>query len=110
MDERKDTPAEFDIESVRAALRKVIDPEIGMNIVDVGLIYRIALEGQAVAVDMTMTSPACPMGDMIFEEVEAVLRACLPPGFEPDVRLVWEPPWSPALMSENARQHFGWEE
>lgn len=110
MDDRKATPAEFDIESVREALRKVIDPEIGMNIVDVGLIYRIAVEGQTVAVDMTMTSPACPMGDMILEDVEAELRSCLPPGFEADVQLVWEPPWSPALMSETARKHFGWDE
>ena len=103
-------PAAFDAERVRAALRKVIDPEIGMNIVDVGLIYRIAIEGNTVAVDLTMTSPACPMGDMILEDVAAVLMDCLPPGFEPAVQLVWEPPWSPALMSEKARQHFGWEE
>lgn len=110
MDANQNTPAEFDAEQVRDALRKVIDPEIGMNIVDVGLIYRIAIEGNTLAVDLTMTSPACPMGDMIFEDVEAVLRECLPPGFVPAVQLVWEPPWSPALMSEKARQHFGWEE
>jgi metal-sulfur cluster biosynthetic enzyme len=110
MDTNQTSPAEFDTERVRDALRKVIDPEIGMNIVDVGLIYRIAIDGNSVFVDMTMTSPACPMGEMIFEDVTAVLRDCLPPGFEPDVQLVWEPPWSPALMSEKARQHFGWEE
>ena len=110
MDANQTTPAAFDTERVRDALRKVIDPEIGMNIVDVGLVYRIAIEGNTVAVDVTMTSPACPMGDMIFEDVEAELRKCLPPGFSPAVQLVWEPPWSPALMSEKARQHFGWEE
>jgi metal-sulfur cluster biosynthetic enzyme len=110
MDEKQTVPAEFDAEIVRNALRKVIDPEIGMNIVDVGLIYRIAVEGNVVGVDMTMTSPACPMGGMILEDVEAELRKCLPPGFEPDIQLVWEPPWSPALMSEEARQHFGWED
>ena len=105
-----ESAAEFDPEAVREALRTVIDPEIGMNIVDVGLIYRIAVEGDTVVVDLTMTSPACPMGDMILEEVEAVLRRCLPPGYTPALQLVWEPPWSPALMSEAARQHFGWEE
>lgn len=110
MEANQNTQAEFDTEGVCNALRKVIDPEIGMNIVDVGLIYRIAIEGQRVAVDMTMTSPACPMGDMIFEDVATELRKCLPPGFEPEIQLVWEPPWSPALMSEKARQHFGWEE
>ena len=110
MDTNQTSLAGFDTERVRDALRKVIDPEIGMNIVDVGLIYRIAIEGNSVLVEMTMTSPACPMGEMIFEDVTAVLRDCLPPGFELDVQLVWEPPWSPALMSEKARQHFGWEE
>ena len=110
MDANQTSPTGFGTERVRDALRKVIDPEIGMNIVDVGLIYRIAIEGNSVLVEMTMTSPACPMGEMIFEDVTAVLRDCLPPGFELDVQLVWEPPWSPALMSEKARQHFGWEE
>lgn len=100
---------EFDIEQVRAALRQVIDPEIGMNIVDVGLIYRIAIEGQTVFVDLTMTSPACPMGDMILEDVDAAIDKCLPPGYEAEIQLVWEPPWSPARMSAEARQHFGWE-
>lgn len=102
--------AAVDVEGVRDALRSVIDPEIGMNIVDVGLIYRIAVEGNVVAIDLTMTSPACPMGDMILEDVAAVLARCLPPGYTPDLQLVWEPPWSPALMSETARKHFGWDE
>lgn len=99
-----------DIESLRSALREVIDPEAGMNIVDLGLIYRIeiAADGHAVAVDMTMTSPACPMGEMIVEDVTAVLRAQLPDTVQAEVRLVWEPPWSPALMSEDARRHYGW--
>lgn len=107
MEEKRD--GDIDVERVRDALRKVIDPEIGMNIVDVGLIYRIAVEGQTVFVDLTMTSPACPMGDMILEDVDAALDKCLPPGYEAAIQLVWEPPWSPARMSAEARQHFGWE-
>ena len=81
-----------------------------MNIVDLGLIYRIdaADNGNAVTIEMTMTSPACPMGEMIVEEVEAVLRELLPESVQADVRLVWSPPWSPVLMSEEARKHFGW--
>ena len=81
-----------------------------MNIVDLGLIYRIepADDGKSLVVEMTMTSPACPMGEMIVEEVEAVLREQLPDAVHADVRLVWEPPWSPASMSEEARKHFGW--
>lgn len=97
-----------DVETLRNALRKVIDPEAGMNIVDLGLIYRIETVGDRVIVEMTMTSPACPMGEMILEDVEAVLRDLLPEAVQTDVRLVWSPPWSHALMSEDARKHFGW--
>lgn len=99
-----------DPDTLRQALRSVIDPEAGMNIVDLGLIYRIetAEDGQSVSVDMTMTSPACPMGEMIVEDVTAVLREQLPDSVQAEVRLVWEPPWSPALMSEDARRHYGW--
>lgn len=97
-------------EEVRAALREVIDPEVGMNIVDLGLIYRIEVLPETVELDMTMTSPACPMGDMLLEDVESRLRKILPEGMTLSLQLVWEPPWSPALMSEEARAHFGWEE
>ena len=97
-----------DSESLRNALRKVIDPEVGMNIVDLGLVYRIEMTGDQVIVEMTMTSPACPMGEMIVEDVEAVLRERLPDSVQREVRLVWSPPWSPALMNEEARKHFGW--
>jgi metal-sulfur cluster biosynthetic enzyme len=99
----------FNEEMVRTALRAVMDPEVGMNIVDLGLVYRIALEDKVVAVDMTMTSPACPMGDMLLEDVDAALRRCLPAGFASNLQLVWEPPWSDERMSEAARTHFGWD-
>jgi metal-sulfur cluster biosynthetic enzyme len=95
-------------ETLRDVLRAVIDPEAGMNIVDLGLIYRIAVEDDVVRVDMTMTSPACPMGDMILDDVEAALRATLPAGIRTDVALVWSPPWDPAMMSDAARRHFDW--
>jgi metal-sulfur cluster biosynthetic enzyme len=92
------------------ALRQVIDPEIGINIVDIGLIYRldIAADGSVLTIEMTMTSPACPMGEMMIEEIETVLREQLPETMACKVRLVWEPPWSPAMMTERARKHFGW--
>lgn len=95
-----------DIDALRDALRSVIDPEVGMNIVDLGLVYRLAIEDGAVVVEMTMTSPACPLGDLIIEEVDEVLRRSLPAGTAVDLRLVWEPPWSPERMSEKARRHF----
>jgi metal-sulfur cluster biosynthetic enzyme len=95
-------------EYVRELLRRVVDPEVGANIVDLGLVYRIEIEGGRVAIAMTMTSPACPMGEMILDDVRAALADGLPPGWQADVALVWEPPWSPALMSERTRQNFGW--
>jgi metal-sulfur cluster biosynthetic enzyme len=97
-----------DQEAVLAALRRVIDPEAGMNIVDLGLVYRIDIGADAVAVDMTMTSPACPMGDMMVDEVKSVLDQAVPSGFRTAVRLVWSPPWDPSRMSETARKHFNW--
>ena len=97
-----------DVTTLRDALREVIDPEAGVNIVDLGLIYGIEVSADAVIVEMTMTSPACPMGEMICAEVAEILQDLLPDTLRPEVRLVWSPAWSPALMSEEARQHFGW--
>lgn len=96
------------INALYDALKQVVDPEMGINIVDLGLIYGIDIGADSVSVEMTMTSPACPMGEMIVEEVEETLRRHLPAAFVPTVRLVWSPPWEPTRMSEKARQHFGW--
>lgn len=101
-------PSIPDDDTVRAALRQVVDPEVGMNIVDLGLVYRIAAAADALVVEMTMTSPACPMGDLILEDAEAALRPLLPDGARLDLRLVWSPPWEPSMMSENAKRHFDW--
>lgn len=101
------TPAELDV--VRNALRRVVDPEVGMNIVDLGLIYRIDIGHGTTRIDMTMTSPACPMGDMILDDVRSELAAALPDAPPPDIRLVWEPPWNPSLMSAHGKKHFGWQ-
>lgn len=101
-----------DVAAVRNALRRVIDPEAGMNIVDLGLVYRLEVTADAVIVEMTLTSPACPMGDMISADVNSTLEELFddfpPPRPRFDIRLVWSPPWDPSLMSEDARQHFGW--
>lgn len=97
-----------DNELIRTALRLVADPEIGANIVDLGLVYRIAFEEGKVTVDMTMTSPACPMGGMIVDDAYAELSRVLPADIEVDIRVVWEPPWNPSMMSEACRQRLGW--
>lgn len=95
-------------ESVRAALRGVVDPEAGMNIVDLGLVYGVEVSANKLHVDLTMTTPACPMGEMILDDAKQALEALVPASVEIDLNLVWDPPWSPDKMSAHAREHFGW--
>ena len=97
-----------DDDAVREALRQVDDAEAGMNIVDLGLVYGVEVAGDAVHVDLTMTTAACPMADMIVAQARDVIAAILPAGASVDVRLVWDPPWTPDKMTGVARAHFGW--
>jgi metal-sulfur cluster biosynthetic enzyme len=97
-----------DDDAVREALRQVEDPEAGMNIVDLGLVYLIEVAPAAVRVDMTMTTAACPMTGMIVEQARDAVSAVVPPGTAVDVNLVWDPPWTPDKMTGVAREHFGW--
>lgn len=97
-----------DEDAVRDALRQVDDPEAGMNVVDLGLVYAIEVAPGAVRVDMTMTTAACPMGDLIVDRAREAVAAIVPAGTDVDVRLVWDPPWTPERMSGVAREHFGW--
>ena len=88
-------------------LRRVIDPEVGINIVDLGLIYDLELEGDTVVVRLTMTTPACPMSSYIRQEVGNALKRV--PGLRRGVtELVWDPPWSPHMMDpEVSARRFG---
>lgn len=95
-------------DEVRAVLHSVIDPEVGMNIVDLGLIYDVEISSDKLRVDLTMTTPACPMGEMILDDARQVLEGLMPDGFEIELNLVWDPPWHSGMMSKHARQHFGW--
>jgi metal-sulfur cluster biosynthetic enzyme len=95
-------------EDVREALRGVEDPEAGMSIVDLGLVYGIALEPGRVRVEVTMTSPACPAAPYLVDESVAAIRAIAPDGTEVQVELVWDPPWTPERMSPEAQSRFGW--
>ncbi|MEO8134524.1 MAG: metal-sulfur cluster assembly factor [Betaproteobacteria bacterium] len=97
-----------DDDAVRDALRQVEDPEAGMNIVDLGLVYGIAVEGNRIDIEMTMTTAACPMAEMIVDAAQAAVAGIAPPGVEVAVHLVWDPPWTPDKMSGIARDHFGW--
>lgn len=93
-------------EQVMNALRSVIDPEIGLNIVDLGLIYDIIIEEAMITVTMTLTTPGCPMHSSITSWVENQLKA-LDPGYEVFVNLVWEPRWTPDKMSDEAKRQLG---
>lgn len=93
---------------VRTVLRGVIDPEVGVNIVDLGLVYGVEISKNRLHIDLTMTTPACPMGEMILDDVHEALTALAPTDVEIDIELVWDPPWSPDKMSDHARKHLGW--
>jgi metal-sulfur cluster biosynthetic enzyme len=93
-------------EQVRLALRKVKDPELNLNIIDLGLVYGIRVDGNRVAIDMTLTSPACPAGPQIMTDAERVLKA-LPGVVEVSVNLVWTPFWSPDLIEPRVRAYMG---
>ena len=94
--------------AIDAALHLVIDPEVALNIVDVGLVYRVTVAGGRVDVNVTMTSAACPVADVIVEDIEFQLDQSLPGDLEIHVELVWEPPWTPQRMSARARLFMGW--
>ena len=94
-------------DDILAALKTVIDPELGINIVDLGLVYHAERNASGIDIAVTMTTPACPLGEMMSEEIQRVLRERFPE--EPDVRvdIVWDPPWSADLMSEESRRQLG---
>ena len=94
-------------DDILAALKTVIDPELGVNIVDLGLIYRAARTANGIDVELTMTTPACPLGEMITEEIKLVLRDRFPDLPDVRVEIVWDPPWSPELMSDESRRQLG---
>ncbi len=93
-------------DQVRLALRKVKDPELNLNIVDLGLVYGIRVDGSKVSVDMTLTSPACPAGPQIISEAERAVKA-MPGVGEVAVNLVWTPFWSPDLIEPRVRAYMG---
>lgn len=93
-------------DAVLEALKAVKDPEIGVNIVDLGLVYTVSLTGSEVEVEMTLTSPACPAGPQILREADAAIRK-LEGVSGANVRLVMSPPWSPDRMSDEARDELG---
>ena len=94
-------------DDILAALKTVIDPELGINIVDLGLVYHAARTANGIVIELTMTTPACPLGEMMTEEIKLVLRDRFPELPDLRVEIVWDPPWSPELMNEESRRQLG---
>lgn len=93
-------------EAVMKKLKEVKDPEMNISIVDLGLVYNIKIDRGMVIVEMTLTSPACPVGPLIIESVEASIKKIA--GVKGvTVNLVWEPAWSTDMMSEEAKLELG---
>jgi metal-sulfur cluster biosynthetic enzyme len=97
-------------EPLISALAKVVDPEMSVNIVDLGLVYALAQTPQEVVVTITMTSAACPVAELIMAEIENELDRVLPASCAIAIDLVWDPPWSAERMSARARRAFGWDD
>lgn len=92
---------------VMDALRQVVDPELGINIVDLGLVYGSEVRNGCVHVTMTMTTPACPMEELLTEMVHAAILRELSEARSVEVDLVWDPPWKPEMMSSAAKAQLG---
>jgi metal-sulfur cluster biosynthetic enzyme len=105
--------AEFSEQAVWAALKTCFDPEIPVNIVDLGLVYDLSIEstptgGRAVEVKMTLTAPGCGMGPAIAEDVRQKIAA-LPSVESAKVHIVWDPAWTPQMLSSDGRKILGLE-
>jgi metal-sulfur cluster biosynthetic enzyme len=99
--------ADLTADTVREALKAVIDPELGINIVDLGLVYDVAVSEGNVAITYSLTTMGCPIGPLIEAQMGAVLAPL--PGFaEVQTEMVFRPPWSPEMMSEEAKAALGY--
>ena len=93
-------------EQVLEALKVVVDPELGINVVDLGLIYDVEVEDESVKVTYTLTSMGCPVGPLIEQQIQQILTTI--PGVKiVDSRMTFDPPWSPERMSEEAKLAMG---
>jgi metal-sulfur cluster biosynthetic enzyme len=93
-------------DQVKLALRRVKDPDLQLNIIDLGLVYGIAVDGSTVKVDMTLTSPACPSGPELMTNAQNEVKSL--PGVEKvEVNLVWMPFWTPEKMEPRVRAYLG---
>ena len=96
------------IDDLEEAMRDVVDPELGINVVDLGLIYGIQAEKGVATIDMTLTSAACPLTDVIEEQARAALTGGPSGGLVDDIKInwVWMPPWGPEKITEDGREQL----
>ena len=93
-------------DQARLVLRRVKDPELNLNIVDLGLVYDVVVEGNDVRIDMSLTSPGCPSGPEIMGEAEQQLKT-MPGVGDVTVNLIWSPPWTPERIEPRVRAYMG---
>lgn len=98
--------SEFSLERAKLALRKVKDPDLNLNIVDLGLVYDVRVVGSDVEVDMSLTSPGCPSGPEIMGDAERMLKA-IPGVGTVTINLVWTPMWNPERIEPRVRAYMG---
>ncbi|MDX2184534.1 MAG: metal-sulfur cluster assembly factor [Gemmatimonadaceae bacterium] len=104
--ETTDPQAPLTTDQVKLALRKVKDPELNLNIVDLGLIYDIKVDAGNVQIDMSLTSPGCPSGPEIMGQADQAIKN-VPGVSDVAVNLVWSPPWSPERIEPRIRAYLG---
>ncbi len=102
------TASTLTAEHLLDSLMYVIDPEVGINIVDLGLVYGVELDGTQATVTMTLTTPGCPLHAMIEEAVRRSLQTRHPELTEITLDLVWDPRWGVEFISESGREQLGW--
>lgn len=95
-------------QALLAALRRVDDPEVGISIVDLGLVCGIDRRPEEIVVRLTMTSPACPLSSVIEDEIRQALVPLVDAGTQVRIELVYDPPWEPSRMSASAKAALGW--
>lgn len=102
-------PTEAEVElagKVEECLLDVIDPELGINVIDLGLVYDIWIEGQTAVLNMTLTSPACPLQDMLEDQAQSAVVGTLQDISELRINWVWTPAWGPQMINEEGREQL----
>lgn len=94
--------------NVYEALREVYDPELGVNIMDLGLVYGVEINGVDIRITMTLTTPGCPLHDMLAEAVDDAMRMFLGASGKVEVNLVWDPRWNTDMITPAGLRELGW--